>query len=313
MDKKITTALNCFDFTAINFKGRKKGAPSITEKDASHSLQEVMDKYGIDGPSNVESIMCSITTAMDKLSTYDKIIEAWISACTIAKYYDIKVIYHIEKIKYIVCPDSNPDMMTDIMDEPKFYNKKDFYYENNDIVSFNSFYDNTYIIMYTKPKVVGPYGMPKITMAYMEYATTINRRMNNIEEYEKKIDHEYEVMARSKRFFYEFLGKNCKLTEEEITSHIDIEDVYYYERAVRCARTIWSILNGIIKEGKNPYTLTNELMFVIDNIKRNCLWDDELLQSVVKGLIYISRNKKLSTQTKTLISIYKRIQNSSTY
>ena len=200
-------------------------------------------------------------------------------------------------------------MMTDIMDEPKFYNKKDFYYEDSDIVSFNSFYDNTYIIMYTKPKVVGPYAMPKITMTYMEYATTINRRKNNIKEYEKKIKHENEVIARSKRFFYEFLGKNCKLTKEEIISSIKIEDTYYYEKTVRCARTIWSILNGIIKEGKNPYNLSSELWFVIDNIKRNCLGDDEILQSAVKGLIRISRNKRLTKQTKALINVLIRIKN----
>lgn len=309
MDKKITTPLNCFNCTAINFKGRKKGTAGITSLNEMFSLQDVMNEYNIDGPSNVESVILHITPKMDKLSTYDKIIEAWISACAIAKYYNIKVIYHIEKTKYVVCPNSNPDMMTDIMDEPKFYNKKDFYYEDSDIVSFNSFYDNTYIIMYTKPKVVGPYAMPKITMTYMEYATTINRRKNNIKEYEKKIKHENEVIARSKRFFYEFLGKNCKLTKEEIISSIKIEDTYYYEKTVRCARTIWSILNGIIKEGKNPYNLSSELWFVIDNIKRNCLGDDEILQSAVKGLIRISRNKRLTKQTKALINVLIRIKN----
>lgn len=309
MDKKITIALNCFNCTAINFKGRKKGTAGISPLNEMSSLQDVMNEYNINGPSNVESLILHITSEMDKLSTYDKIIEAWLSACAIAKYYNVKVIYHIEKTKYVVCPNSNPDMMTDIMNEPKFYNKKDFYYENSDIVSFNSFYDNTYIIMYTKPKVVGPYTMPKITMTYMEYATTINRRKNNIKEYEKKIEHENEVIACSKRFFYEFLGKNCKLTKEEITSSIKIEDTYYYEKTVRCARTIWSILNGIIKEGKNPYNLSSELWFVIDNIKRNCLWDDEILQSAVKGLIWISRNKRLSKQTKALINVLVRIKN----
>lgn len=297
MNKEIATALSYFNsISTKDWFDRKKRKPIVKE------LSSVIASYSDYG--HIFPIVCTLSNKVGDMQLYDKIIEMWMSACTIAKHYNVKIIYKIEETTYVVCPDSNTDMMVEIMDTPKFYKEIDPYF-SDDIVSFESFYDNTYVIMYTKPKQVGPYRMPKITKTYMEYATSMNIKENTIKKYEKKIEEEKNVIARSKEDFYAFLGKNCKLSEDDIMK-VEVSDIYSYEKVSKCARTIWRILNGIIKYNnpKKIYEIRKELMFVVDHCKRHHLWDEYLITQVIKALTIIANNKAMGKQFKVLFGLY---------
>lgn len=297
MNKEIATALSYFNsISTEDWFNRRKRKPTTKE------LSSVISQYSNYGTAF--PIVCTLSSRVDGMQLYDKIIEAWTFACVVAKHYNVKIVYKIESTTYVVCPDSNSNMMVEIMDTPKFYNEIDTYF-NDDIVSFESFYDNTYVIMYTKPRQVGPYRMPKITKAYMQYATSINIKENTIKKYEKKIEEEKNAIAKSKEKFYAFLGKNCKLTEDDIMK-VEVTDAYTYNKVANCARTIWCILNGITKHNnpKKIYEIRKELMFVIDNCKQHHLWDDYLIKQVIKALTIIAHSKAMDKQFKILFGLY---------
>lgn len=295
MEKKITTALSYFNSISIeDWNNRKEREPVSVE--LSSVIEEYVP-YGMKWP-----VVCTISSTKSDKPLYDLIVESWMAACEVASHYNLKIIYTIEETKYVVFPDSDPNMMVSIMPEPKFYKNFDWAHPNS-VRSFIYFYDNVYVIMFMKPKTVGPHHMPKITKAYMEYATAMNLASKKVKEYEEKIEAEKTKSAVSKEKFYAFLGKNCTLTDKEINNidrnYLHISD----EMLVKSATHIWQILCGIIRhmKGANIRELTNEFAYVIDRCASHNLWNNEIIDTIVEGLKLTALDRPADKQLRVLV------------
>lgn len=295
MEKKITTALSYFDSISIeDWNNREEKKPVSVELS---SVIEDYVPYGVSYP-----VVCTISSTKSEKPIYDLIVESWMAACEVASHYNLKIIYTIKETTYVVFPDSDPNMMIDIMPEPKFYKNINWAYPTN-VKSFLDFYDNVYVIMFMKPKTVGPHRMPKITKVYMEHATAMNLFVKSVKEYEDKIEMEKNKSALSKEKFYAFLGKSCTLTDKEINNidkdYLHISD----EMLVKSATHIWQILCGIIKymKGTGVKELSDEFGYVIDRCASHNLWNFEIIDNIIEGLQLVALDRPANKQLRVLL------------
>lgn len=239
MREELKKAASFFYVEKIYMKNRKTGEPGMYFSNSRNmKLSCALDeKYKVDW-DDVDVIYCTIGYVEKKLYTVDNIVKHWKYACLVAKELNCKIIYHIACSKFVVSPDSNEDMMDELMQKPSFFNS----YYNQDYFlhsRFEEFDCNADIIIKMKMKQAGPINMPILTKQYFEYMDSNNSFAHRTNRLLAEVEQEYKAIAYVKYKNY------LKLSSNSSNTNIDYPELSSFSNEnKKLANELFNIVNA---------------------------------------------------------------------
>lgn len=292
-EEELDKAKSMFICDRINFKDRHKGHKGMEVSNRYVNLLKAMDpKNNIDW-SFVKSVQCHLY--YDNIYTIDNITKYWKYACDIVKFYGFKMIYQIGCTVFVVSPNSNPDMMDELIDKPSFF--KNYGYSDYFIHSkFEDFECNADIVIKMGLKQVGPDSMPRITKQLFEYMDNSCAFKIRVKRLREEIESEYRYIAEEMFKTYDRLGGKDDVVDRKELTGLSAANL-------TMANQLWHVMNAMFSNyqycnnriadtmmSTNVFDVVLEQMNFIIKYYVKKKFNDKSINCIINALVEVCAN-----------------------